>query len=84
MDRLSIILTLIVGSTVTGTLVIAVLVFGWYNWPMIGGAIALGVVLSYPASYAVSRWIKKEDPTWDETKADEVEGIIPDPTAPEV
>jgi len=84
MDRLSIFLTLAVGSVVTGSLVIAVLAMGWYNWPAIGGAAALGFLLSWPASYAVSRRIKRQDPDWDETKVDDVEGVIPEPSAREV
>jgi len=84
MDRLSIFLTLIVGAMVTGGLVIAVLSLGWYSWPAIGGAAALGFMLSWPASYAVSRRIKRQDPNWDATKVDRVAGVIPDPSAPEV
>ncbi len=84
MDRLSIFLTLIVGAMVTGGLVAVVLSLGWYSWPAIGGAAALGVALTWPASYAVSRRIKRQDPNWDETKVDRVESVIPDPSAPEV
>jgi len=84
MDRLSIVLTLIVGSVVTGGFVIAVLAFGWYSWPAIGGAAFLGFLLSWPASYVVSRWIKQRDPAWDATRVNRVRGIIPDPEAPEV
>ena len=84
MDRLSIFLTLAVGSVVTGSLVTAVLVLGWYSWPAIGGAAGLGFLLSWPASYFISRRIKPQDPDWDETKVDRVQGVIPDPSAPEV
>jgi drug/metabolite transporter (DMT)-like permease len=84
MDRLSIYLTLAVGAIVTGTLVVIVLSFGWYSWPAIGGAAALGMALTWPASYAISRRIKNQDPNWDATKVDKVEGVIPDPSAPEV
>jgi hypothetical protein len=81
---LSILLTLIVGSMVTGGLIIVVLSLGWYSWPAIGGAAALGVALSWPASYAISRRIKRQDPNWDATKVDRVEDVVPDPQAPEV
>jgi type IV secretory pathway TrbD component len=84
MDRLSIFLTLIVGAMITGGLVAVVLSLGWYSWPAIGGAAALGVVLTWPVSYAISRRIKRQDPNWDATKVDRVEGVIPDPSAPEV
>jgi hypothetical protein len=42
------------------------------------------VVLTWPISYAVSRRIKRQDPGWDATKVDRVDGVIPDPAAPEV
>lgn len=84
MDRLSIFLTIIVGAMITGGLVALVLSFGWYSWLAIGGAAALGVALSWPASYAISRRIKRQDPNWDATKVDRVDGVIPDPSAPEV
>lgn len=84
MDRLSIYLTLAVGAMVTGTLVIVVLSLGWYSWPAIAGAAALGTLLTWPVSYVISRRIKRQDPDWDETKADDVEGVIPDPSAREV
>ncbi|PWK61469.1 hypothetical protein [Roseicyclus mahoneyensis] len=84
MDRLSIVLTLIVGSVVTGGLIIAVLALGWYSWFAIGTAAAIGFLLSWPASYLVSRRIKRQDPGWDETRAAEVDGLVPDPSAKEV
>ena len=84
MDRLSIFLTLIVGAMVTGGFVTAVLALGWYSWPAIGGAAALGMLLSWPASYAISRRIKRQDPDWDETRVKRVDGVVPDPNAPEV
>lgn len=84
MDRLSIFLTLIVGSFLTGTLIIAVLVAGWYSWPAIGGAALLGFLLSWPASFLVSRRIKRQDPAWDETGIDLIDGVVPDKAAPEV
>lgn len=84
MDRLSIVLTLAVGSVVTGTLIIGVLSMGWYTWPAIAGAAAVGFVLTWPASYGLSRRIKRQDPDWDETRIDQVEGVMPDPAGREV
>jgi len=83
-DRLSIYLTLIVGSLITGTLVTAVLVMGWYSWPAIGGAALVGFAVTWPLSYLFSRRIKRNDPHWDETRIDTVEGVIPDNSAREV
>lgn len=84
MDRLSIFLTLIVGSAISGSLVIAVLALGWYSWPAIGGAAAIGFVATWPVSYVISRRIKRNDPDWDETKVADVDGIIPNPSKKEV
>ncbi len=84
MDRLSIYLTVIVGAMLTGTLVTIVLILGWYSWPAIGGAAAIGIILTWPVSYAISRRIKRKDSDWDESKIERVDGGVPDPKAPEV
>jgi hypothetical protein len=84
MDRLSIYLTLAVGAMLSGGLVILVLSLGWYSWPAIGGAAAIGFLLTWPVSYAISRRIKRQDPDWDESRVRRVDGVIPDPEAPEV
>ena len=83
MDRLSIFLSLAVGALVTGGFVIVVLALGYYDWrPIIGAALA-GFLLSWPASYAVSRRIKRQDPDWDHRNARHAKPI-PRPGAPEV
>lgn len=84
MDRLSIFLTITVGSVVTGTLIIIVMSLGWYSWLAIGGAAVIGTLLTWPASYVISRRIKRQDPDWDETKVDKVKDLIPDSSAQEV
>lgn len=84
MDRLSIFLSLIIGAVTTGVLVTAVLAMGWYGWPAIGGAAAIGFVAAWPISYVISRRIKRQDAGWDETKVAGRETVLPDPNAPEV
>ena len=84
MDRLSIFLSLAVGSVVTGVLVIVVLSLGWYTWPAIGAAAFIGFVATWPVSYLISRRIKRQDKGWDETKVDGLERPFPNPSAPEV
>ena len=64
MDRLSILLTLMTGSVLVGGPVITVLAMGFYNWQALVGAIAAGLFLTWPAAYAISRWIKLKDPAW--------------------
>lgn len=83
MDRLSIFLTLATGAVLTGGAVILVMSFGFYNWWAIGGAALAGFLLSWPAAYAVSRRIKRQDPAFDHTRKDDV-GYVPSPAAHEV
>ena len=64
MDRLSVFLTLMTGSVIVGSLVITVLSLGYYNWLPIAGAIAVGLLLTWPSAYVISRWIKHDDPGW--------------------
>lgn len=64
MDRLSIVLTLVTGSVLVGGFVIIVLSLGYYSWLPIAAAVALGLFLTWPAAYVISRWIKRDDPGW--------------------
>ena len=64
MDRLSIVLTLVTGSVLVGGLVIGVLAFGLYSWQPIVVAVAVGLLLTWPVAYAISRRIKRQDPGW--------------------
>jgi hypothetical protein len=63
-DRLSIVLTLMTGSVLVGCFVITVLSMGYYAWQPMAGAIAAGLILTWPAAYAISRKIKRDDPGW--------------------
>lgn len=83
MDRLSIVLTLMTGAVLTGSLAIVAFTFGFYGWPAVIGAAVLGFVASWPAAYLISRWIKRADPGWDEKKRHSAD-TVPDPAAPEV
>lgn len=82
MDRLSLVLMLATGPTLTGGSIITVLSLGWYGWLSIATAAAIGLALTYPAAYVISRWIKREDPDFDHTRNNG--GLVPDPTGPEV
>jgi len=81
MDRLSLYLTLATGPVTVGGLVIAVLAFGYYTWPAIAGAAALGLLAAWPLAYLISRRVKRRDPDFDHTHA---EGLVPRPSGPEV
>lgn len=65
MDRLSLFLSLMSGSAITGALVVTVMSLGWYNWWAIGGAAAVGFILAWPSAFLVSRRIKAQDPEWE-------------------
>jgi hypothetical protein len=84
MDRLSMFLTLMTGAVLTGGLVIIAFSFGWYGWVPVIGAAAIGFAASWPAALLISRRIKRQDPSWDETRIDRVEKTIPRRDAPEV
>lgn len=64
MDRLSIVLTFMTGSVLVGGLVIAVLALGYYGWLPIAVAAGVGLSLTWPTAYAISRMIKRRDPEW--------------------
>ena len=64
MDRLSIVLTFMTGSVLVGGFVIVVLSLGLYAWEPIALAVAAGLIPTWPAAYAISRWIKRRDPHW--------------------
>lgn len=64
MDRLSIFLTFMTGSALVGGLVILVLSLGYYDWAPIAGAAVVGLALTWPTAYVISRRIKREDPDW--------------------
>lgn len=64
MDRLSIFLTLMTGSVLVGGLLIIVLSLGYYEWQPIAAAVAVGLLLTWPTAYVISRWIKLQDPGW--------------------
>ncbi len=64
MDRLSIVLILMTGPVLVGGLVIIVLWMGYYDWRAIAGAAGLGLLLTWPAAYVISRWVKLKDPEW--------------------
>ncbi|WP_371038633.1 MULTISPECIES: hypothetical protein [unclassified Rhodosalinus] len=64
MDRLSIVVTLLTGPVLVGGLVITVLSLGFYSWIPIAAAVVAGLLLTWPAAYAISRRIKRKDPHW--------------------
>jgi hypothetical protein len=84
MDRLSIFLTLMTGAVLTGGLVVVAFSLGWYGWPPILGAAAIGFAAAWPVALMISRRIKRDDPSWDETRIERVNDPIPRPGAPEV
>lgn len=65
MDRLAMLVLLAAGTGIPGALVVLVLVFGFYSWSAILGAVIVGLLLAWPVSYWAARRIKREDPEWD-------------------
>ncbi len=71
MDRLSLVLHLMIGATLTGVLIIVAFTFNWYGWWPIVVAAVIGFGAGYPLSYMISRRIKGRDPLWQERREDE-------------
>lgn len=55
---------LMTNAVLVGSLLILVLSLGWVGWVPVFGAIAVGMLLSWPAAVLVSRLIKRGDPAW--------------------
>lgn len=83
MDRLSLVLTLMTGAVLTGSLTIAAFTLGYYGWVPVLIAAAVGFGASWPAAYLISRRIKRRDPGFDHRRV-EGAGYVPDPSSPEV
>lgn len=84
MDRLKLILMFsALFPMLSGGLVIAVMSLGYYTWPAILGAAAVGLLSAWPASHYASRRIKRSDPAFDHTRAKDSD-LIPHPDAKEV
>ncbi|WP_292289276.1 hypothetical protein [Marivita sp.] len=84
MDRLSIILSLLSGALISGFLVTTAFSMGYYNWWVIGGAVAVGMLMAWPSAYYVSRLIKNQDPHWSPDRERMEYGTIPRRNAKEV
>ncbi|WP_281984298.1 hypothetical protein [Thalassorhabdomicrobium marinisediminis] len=84
MDRLSFVLTLVANAVLVGSLLTLVLALGYYTWPPIVAAIVVGFILSWPAAFLVSRWIKRDDPEFDHTRIERTKGAPVNPNKPEV
>ena len=60
MDRLSIIMTLPIGATIVGVLVIALLSTGMFGWTSLAMSVIAGMIVTWPVSYLISRRIKRK------------------------
>lgn len=66
MFRLRYVIALMTNAVIVGTLLIIVLSLGWVGWVPITAAVVVGFLLSWPAAILVARWIKANDPAWNE------------------
>jgi len=89
MFRLRHVVYMMTNAVVVGSLLIVVISLGLTGWVTIFGAVVLGFVLAWPLARIVARWIKIEDPAWNETsdrpvaaerryRAARAEGLPPD------
>jgi hypothetical protein len=84
MDRLAILLTMLTGAMITGTLVVVFFSMGYYGWGPVILSVVIGMVGAWPAAWGISRRIKWQDPGWDETRVEKAPSSIPRPGAPEL
>lgn len=66
--RLRHVVYMMTNAVLVGGLIIIVISMGWVGFLPIFGAIALGFLLAWPASALMAKWIKFDDPAWNETK----------------
>ncbi len=76
MDRLALILTLISGSMITGTLVVTAFSLDYYAWWTVLGSAAIGYGMAWPSARLISKRIKRDDPAW---TLEEPDGLLPKP-----
>ncbi len=81
MDRLSLFLTLMSGSAITGALVITFFSLEWYSWTAVAIAAVIGFATAWPSARLISKRIKSRDPLY---KVPDSNNIVPDPKGPEV
>lgn len=67
MFRLRHVVYMMTNAVVVGSLLIVVIVLGLTGWLTVFGTVVLGFVLAWPIARIVARWIKIEDPAWNET-----------------
>jgi hypothetical protein len=84
MDRLSIILTLISGSLVTGALVITLFSLGYYTWWAVALSAGIGFVMAWPSALILSRRIKSNDAEWSRDYDPKRDGVLPKPSGKEI
>lgn len=62
------IIYMMANAVIVGGAIILVLSLGIGGWLTIFGSIAAGTILAWPVARLVARWIKIEDPAWNEEK----------------
>jgi hypothetical protein len=67
MFRLRYVVLMMTNAVLVGSLIILVLSLGFVGWVPVVGAILIGHLLSWPVARVVTRWIKIDDPAWNET-----------------
>ena len=68
MFRLRHVVHLMANAVIVGSLLVFVISMGWIGFLPLFGAVAIGFLLAWPASILVARWIKTEDPAWNEAR----------------
>jgi hypothetical protein len=68
MFRMRHVVHMMTNAVIVGSLIIFVITMGWVGFLPIFGAIVVGFVLAWPVSILIARWIKTDDPAWNEAR----------------
>ncbi|MEY8841237.1 hypothetical protein AB9K41_19590 [Cribrihabitans sp. XS_ASV171] len=59
---------LMTAASLAGALVIVAFTLGMYSWEAIAISVAAGAIIGVPLGILFTRWMKRDDPAWDESR----------------
>lgn len=68
MSRLSIFISAMAWTVVSGVIIVGGLSLGYYGWLPFISAVVIGFVIGIPIAIWIARRIKRDDDSWDEVR----------------
>jgi len=68
MFRLRHIVYMMTNAVIVGGMLILVLSLGLEGWLTMFGSVVVGFIVAWPVARLIARWIKIEDPAWNESR----------------